>query len=102
MSWAGWTGILARLRRPRTAGPPPASRPDPGFLGALRRESDVIGSSFEEDGLLEAVLDRLEHNRSAEAIRIIRESLACSHSDARILAREVARAARRVKERASG
>ncbi len=88
---------FAALWRPRTVGRMPASRVDPEFLAAVRRESEIIASSFEEDSPLAAVVEQIEQSQTAEAIRTIRESFSCSHSDARILAEEVRRAVERVQ-----
>jgi hypothetical protein len=86
---------LAALWRPRTLVRVP-SRLDPEFLAGLRRESDIIASSFEEDLPLAAVVEQIERGQPAEAIRTVRASLNCSHSDARILAEELQRALERL------
>lgn len=91
---------IAALWRPRTVVRVP-SRLDPEFLAAVRRESDIIASSFEEDSPLATVIELIERSQPAEAIRTIRESLNCSHSDARILAEEVRRAVERVQSQRS-
>jgi hypothetical protein len=92
---------FAALWRPRTVGRLPASHLDPEFLGAVRKESDIIASSFEEDSPFAAVVEQIERSQPAEAIRTIRESFNCSHSDARILAEEVRRAVERVQNQRS-
>ncbi len=83
---------FAALLRLRTALRPVVSSLDPALLAALRRESDIIASSFEEDSLLAAAVEQIERGQLPEAIRTIRGALSCSHSDAKILAEEVRRA----------
>lgn len=95
--------IAAGLRR-RTAGIKAAeqvsSRSESGadaFLASLRTESDIIASSFEEDGLLLMIVDQVENNSSTRAIRTIKRSLSCTWADAAILAREVGQVTRRLR-----
>lgn len=71
------------------------------FLAALRGESDIVASSFEEDALLLTVLAQLDHGSFGGAVKTVRTSLGCDSKDASLLARAVDRAARRVRDRSS-
>lgn len=96
--------IKSRGATKAASGPCKEVKADPdlrSFLAALRDESDIVASSFEEDALLLTVLAQLDHGSFGDAVKTVKTSLGCDSKDAGLLARAVDRAARRVRDRSS-
>lgn len=95
--------LSVRLMRRRSAGAKGKS-PKPGAgisPAALRSESDIIRTSFDEDGVLLEVVELIDGEASATAIKTIHASLGCSLPDAQLLVKEVRRAAMRLREKSA-
>jgi hypothetical protein len=90
-------------KAPRRSGAPgPAGGAADSLAASLRRESEIVASSFEEDALVLMVLEQLDQGAFGGAVWSIRSSLGCSSEDAGLLARELERTARRVRAAGAG